>query len=120
MTVYVDQLPGSGWGKWSGGAHMLTSDLDELHRLAAEIGLRRSWFQGHTTFAHYDLTASKRRQAVKAGAVEIEFGEIPDDALMRRADGTYEHRHERMGRRAGPTPERSAEEPAEGEQTTLF
>lgn len=97
MTVYVDELP-DGWGKWSGGGHMLASDIDELHALAERIGLRRAWFQDRT-FAHYDLTRSKRVAALAAGAVAIEVGEIPDDVLMRRRDGGYETRAERMARR---------------------
>lgn len=99
MTVYVDRLP-AGWGRWSGGAHMLGSDLDELHQMAARIGLKRVWFQAHTTFAHYDLTASKRRLAIQAGAVEIELGEAPDDVLVRLRDGSYETRAARRARRA--------------------
>lgn len=99
MTIYVDQLPtNSSWGKWAGGAHMLGTDIDELHAAAADLGLKRSWFQDKT-FAHYDLTRSKRVLAVANGAVEIELGELPDDVLMRCSDGTYEQRSDRMARR---------------------
>jgi hypothetical protein len=97
--VYVDELPASGWGKWNGGAHMLANDLDALHEMADRIGLKRAWFQGDKTFAHYDLTASKRKLAVAAGAVEIELGDIPDDVLVRNQDGTYERRGDRIARR---------------------
>lgn len=98
MTVYIDQFP-EGWGRWTGGGHMLASDLDELHAMAKRIGLRRSWFQDKT-FAHYDCTASKRRLAVAAGAVEIEFfSEVPDDVLMSNRDGTYETYAQRMAHR---------------------
>lgn len=97
MSVYVDELPPTGWGRWNGGAHMICSDLEELHKLAKEIGLKRSWFQDHT-FPHYDLTQSKRRKALAAGAIEIESGEIPDDVLMRCKDGSYETHGERKRR----------------------
>lgn len=99
MTVYVDEFP---WddGKWAGGGHMLANDLDELHALAASIGLKRSWFQGQSTFAHYDLTRSKRKLALERGATDIEIGEIPDDVLMRCKDGSYERRNDRQARRA--------------------
>lgn len=100
MTVYVDRLPAAGWGRWNGGAHMLGTDLAELHDLAGRLGLRRAWFQSDSTFAHYDLTASKRALAVRAGAVEIDLGEIPTDVLMRCDDGSYEQRSERVARRA--------------------
>lgn len=98
--VYVDQFP-PGWGRWSGGGHMLANDLDALHAMAKRIGLKREWFQADKTFAHYDVMASKRRLAVAAGAVEIEFGELPTDVLMlNRDDGSYERRSARLARRA--------------------
>jgi hypothetical protein len=98
--VYVDRLPARGWGRWNGGAHMMANDLDALHAMADAIGLRRAWFQGDSTFAHYDLTASKRRLAVAAGAVEIALGDIPDDVLMlRKEDGSFERRCDRLARK---------------------
>lgn len=98
MTVYVDEFPYTGWGKWCGGAHMLGTDIDELHEMAKKIGLRRSWFQD-STFPHYDLTKSKRLKALAEGATEVELGELPDDVLMRRSNGTYESRRDRIARR---------------------
>lgn len=97
MTVYVDEFP-TGWGKWSGGGHMLGSDLDELHEIASRIGLKRAWFQDKT-FAHYDLTRSKRTAALAAGAIPIDLGHNPGDVLMRCQDGSYETRAERKARR---------------------
>lgn len=79
--IYVDQFPGSGWGKWQGGGHLLTSDLQELHRFAQRLGLKREWFQNKSA-PHYDLTANKREQAIRMGAKEIEFGKFPDEMLM--------------------------------------
>jgi hypothetical protein len=47
-------------------------DLAELHDLAARIGMRRSWFQDKPwPRAHYDVTESKRAQAIAAGAVPV-------------------------------------------------
>lgn len=96
--IYVDKLPAKGWDRWNGGAHMLTTDLDELHAMARRIGLKRAWFQGDGSFPHYDLTASKRALAVKAGAVEIGLGEFPTDLLVKCRDGTYETWQERHDR----------------------
>lgn len=111
MTVYVDEF-GPGWGRWTGGGHLLASDLDELHAMARRIGLRRSWFQDRT-FPHYDVTAPKRRAAIAAGAVPI-GRDIPDDVLMRvPARGPligYETRGERMRNRS-PLPNRPEEIP---------
>lgn len=74
MTVYVDdmRLPakvGRIQARWS---HLTTDGPDEeLHAFAARIGLRRSWFQDDPDplFRHYDVTDTKRRAAIAAGAV---------------------------------------------------
>jgi len=76
MAVYVD--PGMKWPKvpgWPYGyvCHMYADTEEELHELAAKIGLKRGWFQGpprHADLPHYDLTKNKRHHAVRAGAVE--------------------------------------------------
>lgn len=79
MTVYVDPLANHGWrlrGRATPSCHMWTDgDLEELHALAASIGLKRSWFQAATkprSIDHYDLTPSMRAAAVSAGAVELD------------------------------------------------
>lgn len=91
MTVYIDKFMGGlvKGTKWEGGGHLLTSDLDELHEFALDIGLRREWFQD-TTFPHYDLTRNKRTKAIQHGAVRIRLGEFPDDLLVKNHDETYE------------------------------
>ncbi|TIO37548.1 MAG: DUF4031 domain-containing protein, partial [Mesorhizobium sp.] len=56
MAVYVDAAI---W-KWAGHrwCHLLADDTDELHRFAAELGLKRSSYQGppKTSAPHYDIT----------------------------------------------------------------
>lgn len=57
---------------------MFCEDIDTLHDLAYKIGLKRRWFQCERRgrpFPHYDVVASRRREAVRRGAVEIEFDE---------------------------------------------
>lgn len=85
MTIYVDQFPGQGWGRWTGGGHMLCTSIKELHDMATRIGLQRSWFQ-NKTFPHYDLTASKRKLAIANGALQLAYGEFPDDLLVKRGE----------------------------------
>ncbi|QIS16897.1 DUF4031 domain-containing protein [Nocardia arthritidis] len=92
MSVYVDQLidygetarkrrlPDTRW------CHLTADTRQELHRFAARIGLRRTWFQDpvvsgkpwpakpgspHARMWHYDLTPGKRAAAIRAGAIEI-------------------------------------------------
>jgi hypothetical protein len=87
MAVYVDNavIP------WRGRlwAHLLGSDLDELHALAAAIGLRRAWFQDRRRFPHYDVDSEYRLRALAAGAIAITDRRIPDDVVMKRSDGSY-------------------------------
>lgn len=71
MTVYVDDLKDYGFTDWRKGrwAHMWSDDLEELHRMARVIGLRREWFQnGNLRFPHYDLRPNKHAYALRMGA----------------------------------------------------
>lgn len=82
MTVYVDTLTQHDLtGKSAqvqrvfkdGACHMFTDGpLEELHAMAQEIGMRRSWFQDHWPLPHYDLNQERRAAAVRAGAVECD------------------------------------------------
>lgn len=85
MAVYVDEIliyPNAKPPFHRGSCHMTADSLDELHALAAAIGMRRSWFQDHRLAPHYDLTPSRRAQAVALGAVEETWRE---GVLRRRA-----------------------------------
>lgn len=92
MTVYVDDAFAEGdWGKWSGGGHMQADTLEELHAMAARLGLRRAWFQtkrGRPEHDHYDLVATKRTRAIALGAV----AETWRDAAMRHHRAIEERR----------------------------
>lgn len=93
MTVYVDDWRqqarvGRLSARWS---HLFAGpddDIAELHDLAAKIGLRRPWFQAKGwPRDHYDVTESKRREAIAAGAVAVtwrEGGKMRADAIDRR------------------------------------
>lgn len=86
MSVYVDDaFVEGGWGKWSGGGHLQADTLDELHAFAARLGLRRQWFQtrpGRPEKDHYDLTRTRRDQAIYLGAIPEA---VQDGTLRRRA-----------------------------------
>jgi hypothetical protein len=75
VSVYVDDgFLGGDWGYWTGGGHMQADTLDELHAMAVRLGLRRTWFQsrpGRPWHDHYDLTRSKRDQALRLGAIAV-------------------------------------------------
>lgn len=96
MTVYVDDaniqasVPNGGRIVTSRWCHLIADTEDELHEFAARLGMRRSWFQQPKGFGslplkpesrsaqnwHYDLTAPKRAQAVRMGAVQVTSREM--------------------------------------------
>lgn len=46
--------------------------LEELHKFAESIGLKREWFQADKVCPHYDLMPSRRERALRNGAVFVE------------------------------------------------
>lgn len=75
MAVYVDPLINYGW-KLGPSCHMTADTIEELNALAVKIGLKKEWLQiGKGSMPHYDLVASKRKLAVKHGAIEINLKE---------------------------------------------
>ena len=87
MTVYVDDMRrrarvGRLDATWS---HMMADTSAELAAMARAIGLRPQWVQHPgTPLEHYDLTESRRRAAVAAGAVEIAYGGEVSKEILRR------------------------------------
>ena len=76
MAVYVD----SPIWRWHGRrwCHLLADDVDELHRFAAELGVKRTTYQGppKTATPHYDITAFERDRALRLGALSASREEI--------------------------------------------
>jgi len=76
--VYVSEMQVSlKSAKWRHSHHcyLVADTLRELHVFARLIGLRRSWFQDKR-LPHYDLTASKRKLAIRKGVVKISGEEL--------------------------------------------
>jgi hypothetical protein len=67
--VYVD-MPILPYGRMM-MCHMMADSLEELHAMADKIGIQRKWFQSYSAYPHYDICKSKRRLAIKYGAVEV-------------------------------------------------
>lgn len=79
MTVYVDDAVTLWRGqRW---AHLMADTLDELHAMAARLGIPRHRFQDRTSGAHYDVPAALREQAIAFGAQPI--SRHGDRALVR-------------------------------------
>lgn len=71
MTILVDSAIWPHRGRrW---AHLISDrDLDELHAFAADLGLRREWFQGD----HYDVPEDVREDAIRLGAQPVTAGQL--------------------------------------------
>ena len=91
MTVHVDDMHLYPMGQFRGMkmCHMLADTDDELHAMAARIGVARRWWQSpaKTSGSHYDIAMSKRALAVAAGAVEITLRQASAMNLRRRVTG---------------------------------
>jgi len=69
MTVYVDDAVHPWRGqRW---AHLMADTLEELHAMAARLGIPRRAFQNKTSGAHYDVTTETRALAISYGVTPI-------------------------------------------------
>ena len=81
MTVYVDDMkrPAQVVGTyqrmvWS---HLTADTERELNEFASRIGLKPEWIQYPGTYKfHYDVNATKRVAAIRAGAKRITYFEF--------------------------------------------
>jgi hypothetical protein len=80
MTVYVDDFRVRATvsrlaTRW---LHLFVApgeDLEELHRFARKLGLKREWFQGRPEHRHphYDMTDTNRDQALQLRATPVSW-----------------------------------------------
>jgi hypothetical protein len=96
MTVYVDDMYLYPMGQFKRGprtykmSHMVSDAGDEeLHVMAAKIGVARKWFQCKRGLVddpdnHYDIAMSTRIKAVLEGAVEVTMRELSFGVRARR------------------------------------
>lgn len=63
--------------------HLFTDGpVMKLHKFADRLYLKADWFQDDPRLPHYDLSASKRRKAIRLGAKPVGIGIVKK--LMRR------------------------------------
>jgi hypothetical protein len=81
LTVYVDDWRQRATvrdrvDRWS---HLLGDEPEELHALAAALGIPRRGYQRHRRSAalnHYDVPESLRLRAIELGAVPVTWREM--------------------------------------------
>jgi hypothetical protein len=88
--IYIDDMRrqarvGKYTARWS---HLTADTQAELHAFAARLGLRQSWFQNPGGGRwHYDVTDSKRDQAIAMGAQQIAYRDMPTITLRPGREG---------------------------------
>lgn len=87
MTVYVDDMRAP-YGRMT-MCHMIADTDEELHAMAACIGVQRRWWQSpeKTSGSHYDIALSKKALALQAGAIEVTLRQCAAMNTRRRATG---------------------------------
>lgn len=85
MVVYVDDMRAEYKPKHRPGmvyvmSHMIADTDQELHEMAARIGVARRWYQGD----HYDVTQAKKVLAIKYGARLITWRQCGTMTMNRR------------------------------------
>jgi hypothetical protein len=75
MSVYVDNMRAD-FGRMV-MCHMIADTSDELHEMAAKIGVARRWVQDAGSYReHYDICLSRKAKAIRLGAKEITTSEL--------------------------------------------
>lgn len=70
MSVYVDHWCADYRGMKM--CHMMADTTEELLAMADKIGVQKKWIQKQgTSWEHFDVCQTKRRLAIKAGAIEV-------------------------------------------------
>ncbi len=90
MTVYVDDMWTQPLGRFGRMkmSHVIADTDEELHAMAARIGVARRWHQGPPSHdSHYDVALSKRAAAIAAGATAVTLRQLACMSTWRRMHG---------------------------------
>ena len=85
--VYVDDMRAN-YGRMI-MCHMLADSDEELHAMAAKIGVARKWWQSpeKTSGSHYDIALSKKSLAIQYGAIQITWKQAGSMNFRRKITG---------------------------------
>lgn len=86
MTVYVDNMKRP--YRRMIMVHMIADSDEELHAMAALIGVQRKWWQPPDRGgSHYDICLAKKGLAMAAGAVSVTARQCAAMNARRRVEG---------------------------------
>lgn len=86
MSVYVDDM-NAPFGRML-MCHLIADTTEELLTMVDKIGVQRKWIQNAgTNREHFDIALSKKKLALAAGAIEIEYGAELAEMLQQRDKG---------------------------------
>lgn len=86
MSVYVDDMNAPYRGMLM--CHLIADTTEELLEMADTIKVRRKWIQdAGTKYEHFDICLAKKQKALRAGAIEIEYGYELAEMLEQRDRG---------------------------------
>ena len=83
MAIYVDDLRSPYAGMRM--CHMIADSPRELFYMVDKIGVKRKWIQFPGTYReHFDICLTKRKMAVRLGAIQITTRELGRRLMDRR------------------------------------
>lgn len=99
MAVYVDDMRAK--FRRMVMCHMIADTEEELHAMAAHIGISKRWHQSPPEhFSHYDICMKMRALAITAGALEITWRQCSVMCQRRDKTGVLGHPDEAMAWRS--------------------
>jgi hypothetical protein len=57
-------------------SHMAADTIEELHKMAQNIGISKKHFQDKKGKPHYDICKQNKQKAIKLGAIEVNDREL--------------------------------------------
>lgn len=96
MPVYIDRV-NIRYGRMI-MCHMIADSLEELHEMADRIGIQRKWLQDstNTSFPHCDISLTKKKLALQAGAIECDRNTCVGHMRRLRAEWGLNEKNEEL------------------------